>query len=136
MELAKEKRRKVFVPFILSQWNFFLRFVFYYNIQYIEYTFRIYILLHIKKEYFIHFCCFRRKSSVCPYEQIEVIHSFCCFPGYWISFMTFIFLSNIFLIMFLYLIFCSVPFLICSQLKIPCFVRWIQFHTSNSHQYF
>ena len=31
-------------------------FVFFLNIQCIEYTFRIYMLLHIKKHYFIHFC--------------------------------------------------------------------------------
>ena len=37
-------------------------FVFYLNVC-IEYTFRIYILLHIKKYYFIHFCCLFLKSS-------------------------------------------------------------------------
>ena len=34
-----------------------LRFAFYLNVECIEYTFRIYILLHIKKYYFIYFSC-------------------------------------------------------------------------------
>ena len=41
----------------------FITFVFYLNILFIEYTFRIYILLHIKKHYFIHFCCLFLKLS-------------------------------------------------------------------------
>ena len=37
------------------------------NVQCIEYTFRIYILLHIKKHCFIHFfACFLKMSSVYP----------------------------------------------------------------------
>ena len=48
----ERKKRAFFVPFILSEEKFF-------NIcvlsQCIEYTFRIYILFHIKKHYFIHF---------------------------------------------------------------------------------
>ena len=42
---------------------YFLTFVFYLNVQRIGYTFRIYMLLHVKKHYFIHFCCSFLKSS-------------------------------------------------------------------------
>ena len=52
-----------FVPLILSKGIFFLTFVFYLNLYCIEYTFRIYILLHIRKHYFIDFCCLLLKSS-------------------------------------------------------------------------
>ena len=45
-----------FSMFILSKGNF-LTFVFYLNVYCIEYASRIYILLHIKKYYCIHFCC-------------------------------------------------------------------------------
>ena len=64
MELTKEKegKRAFFVPFILSERNF-LTFVFYLNIKY---TLRIYILLHIKKHYFIHFFENPRKHLVYP----------------------------------------------------------------------
>ena len=41
---------------------FFLTFVFYLNVQCIEYTFRICIFLQIKKHYFIHFCSLFLKS--------------------------------------------------------------------------
>ena len=41
---------------------YFLTFVFYRNVQWLEYTFGIYILLHIKKHYFINFCCLFLKS--------------------------------------------------------------------------
>ena len=52
---ARERKKSVFfVPIILSEGNF-LTFVFYLNVQCIEYTFRIYIPLLIKKHYFIHF---------------------------------------------------------------------------------
>ena len=56
------KKKAFFVPFILSKGNF-LRFVFYLSVQCIEYTFRIYILLHLKKYYFIHFCCLFPKKT-------------------------------------------------------------------------
>ena len=35
----------------------FLTFLFYLSVKCTEHTFRIYILLHIKKRYFIRFCC-------------------------------------------------------------------------------
>ena len=55
---CKRKKGAFFVPFILSN-EIFLTFVFYLNIQCIDCFFRIYILLHIKKRYFIHFfACF------------------------------------------------------------------------------
>ena len=53
---AKEKRVH-FLYRLFYPKGIFLRFVFYFNVQCIEYTFRIYILLHIKKHYFIYFCC-------------------------------------------------------------------------------
>ena len=49
------KKREFFVTFFVPR-KFFLNFCC------IEYTFRIYILLHIKKDYFIHFCCLLIKS--------------------------------------------------------------------------
>ena len=42
---------------------YLVTFVFYLNVQCIEYTFRKYILLHIQKYYLIHFCCLFLKSS-------------------------------------------------------------------------
>ena len=59
---VRERKKGIFVPFILSKGNF-LRFVFYLSVQCIEYTFRIYILLHFKKYYFIHFCCLFLKKT-------------------------------------------------------------------------
>ena len=45
---TRERKKGAFiVPFILSEGNFFE--VFYLNVLCIEYTFRIYMLLHIKK---------------------------------------------------------------------------------------
>ena len=41
---------------------FFLRFVFFFNVLGIEYTFRKYIILKNKKYYFMHFCCLILKS--------------------------------------------------------------------------
>ena len=60
---SRKKKEGIFLKFILSEVNFFKIYVFYFNVQYIKYTFRIYILLHIKKHYFIHFCCLFLKSS-------------------------------------------------------------------------
>ena len=58
VELTKEKRGNFFVLFILSKENFF-NILFSLNVQCIEYIFRRYIPLHIKKHYFIHFfACF------------------------------------------------------------------------------
>ena len=54
---SRKKKRGIFVPFILSEVKYFLRFVFYLNVCFIEYIFRIYTFLHIKKHYFIYFCC-------------------------------------------------------------------------------
>ena len=58
----RKKKEAIFVPFILSE-VIFLIFVFYLNVQCIEYTFRTYLLLHVKKPYFVHFCCLLLKSS-------------------------------------------------------------------------
>ena len=43
---SQKKKEGIYVPFILSE-GIFLTFVFNLNVQCIEYTFRIYILLHI-----------------------------------------------------------------------------------------
>ena len=61
MELVKEKRGH-FLYRLFCPNEIFLTFVFYFNTC-TECTFRIHILLHIKKHYFIHFCCFSLKSS-------------------------------------------------------------------------
>ena len=93
--LGKKKKEVFFILFILSEGNF-LRFVFYLNVQCIEYTFRIYILLHIKKYYFIHFCClflkltkafsvslshfnFTRFFSVNPWDSTTFFSDLKCF---------------------------------------------------------
>ena len=59
---SRKKKRAFFVPFILSKGNL-IKIVFYLNVQCIECTFRIYILLPIKKHSFIHFCRLFLKSS-------------------------------------------------------------------------
>ena len=57
----ERKYTAFFVPFMLSEGNFFKMFCL--NVQRIEYIFRIQMLLHIKKYFFIHFCCLFLKSS-------------------------------------------------------------------------
>ena len=56
----RKKKESTFRTFILSEGNFFKICVL---SPCTEYTFRIYILLHIKRHYFIHFCCLFLKSS-------------------------------------------------------------------------
>ena len=51
---SRKKKEGIFVPFILSK-VIFLIFLFYRNVYCIEYTFRIYILLHVKEHNFMHF---------------------------------------------------------------------------------
>ena len=51
---ARERKEVLFVPFILSEGNLF-NIAIYLSVYCIKYTFRIYILLHIKSYYFIHF---------------------------------------------------------------------------------
>ena len=53
MEVAKEKRGH-FCTVYFVQSNFLI-FLFYRNVYCIEYTFRIYILLHVKEHNFMHF---------------------------------------------------------------------------------
>ena len=77
---VRERKKGIFVPFILSKGNF-LRFVFYLSVQCIEYTFRIYILLHFKKYYFIHFCCLflkKTKAFSVSLSHFNLIWSFFC----------------------------------------------------------
>ena len=50
----KEKRGHLLYRLFCPK-RIFLTFVFYLGVQYIEYTFRTYILSHIKKQYFAHF---------------------------------------------------------------------------------
>ena len=57
---ARERKSVFFVTFILSEGNFLNIFVL---APCIEQTFRINILLHIRKHYFIHFWCFFLKLS-------------------------------------------------------------------------
>ena len=61
MELAKGKRGQ-FLYRLFSPMEIFLAFAFYLNVKCIEYTFRIYIPLHIQKHCFIHFFCLFLKS--------------------------------------------------------------------------
>ena len=68
----RKKKEGRFCTVNFVRGNFILTFVFYLNIYYIECTFRIYTLLHIKKYYCIHFfASFQncRKPSV--YAQSE-----------------------------------------------------------------
>ena len=51
----ERKQRAFFVSFVLSEGNLFNISVLSQCIVCTEYTFRIFILLHIKKQYFIHF---------------------------------------------------------------------------------
>ena len=46
---SRKKKEAIFYTVYFVRREFFLRFVFYLNVKCIEYTFRIYILLHIKK---------------------------------------------------------------------------------------
>ena len=57
---ARERKKE---HFLYRLFYLFLTFVFYLDVQCIEYTFRIYILLLIKKRYLIHFYCFFLKLS-------------------------------------------------------------------------
>ena len=63
LELAKEKQDIFYIVYFVRR-NFFLTFVFYLKVHCIEYTFRIYILLHIHKHYFIHFFVFKIFESL------------------------------------------------------------------------
>ena len=68
MEFAKVKR-KHFLHCLFWPKGIFLTFIFYLNVYCIKYTFRIYILLHIKKHYFTYFCCLFLKSSKKPFNK-------------------------------------------------------------------
>ena len=60
---SSRKKKGHFLYLAFCPKNFFLTFVFNLNVKYIGHTFRIYILLHIEKHYFINFCCLLLKSS-------------------------------------------------------------------------
>ena len=62
LELAKEKRRNFFVAVVFPK-DIFWKDKICVLSQCIEYTFRINIVLYIKKHYFIHFCCLFLKLS-------------------------------------------------------------------------
>ena len=62
MSWSSQKKRGHFLYRLFSPKKTFLTFVFYLNVYYIEYAFRIFILLYIKKHYFIHFFCLFWKS--------------------------------------------------------------------------
>ena len=59
---SRKKKEHIFCAVYFIRREFFQDF-FYLNEQCIEYTFRMYILLHIKKYYFIHFFCWLLKWS-------------------------------------------------------------------------
>ena len=54
---AREWNKRAFLYRLFNLKKSVLTFMFYLYVKCIEYTFRIYILLHIKKLYFIHFYC-------------------------------------------------------------------------------
>ena len=68
---SRKKKESSFCTVYFIRRKFFLTFVFYLSIWCIEYTFRIYILLHTKKHYFIHFCCLFLKSSKAFYVSVS-----------------------------------------------------------------
>ena len=55
MSWSSRKKKKAFLYRLFCPKEIFLTFVFHLNVQCTKQTFRIYILLHIKKHYFIHF---------------------------------------------------------------------------------
>ena len=59
---SQKKIEDFFVSLVWSEGTF-LKICVLFQCICIEYTFRIYILLQIKKRYFIHFCCLFLKSS-------------------------------------------------------------------------
>ena len=59
---SRKKKRAFFVPFVLSEGNIFKICVLYQYIHSVLNTLSIYVLLHIKKHYFLHFCCMFLKS--------------------------------------------------------------------------
>ena len=65
MEHAKEKRG-YFLNRLFWTKEFFLTYLFYLSVLCIKQTFKIYIPLHIKKHYFIHFfaCLFKSSRAV------------------------------------------------------------------------
>ena len=60
---SRKRKRGLFLYRLFCPKAVFLRFVFHLNVQCVEHNFRRYILLHIKKHYFIHFCRLFLKSS-------------------------------------------------------------------------
>ena len=59
---SRKKKGGIFCTVYFVQTEFFLRSVFYLNAQCIEHNFKTFFL-HIKKRYFIQFCCLFLKSS-------------------------------------------------------------------------
>ena len=62
---ARERKKEgIFCTFILPKRNFFnISVLSQRTVYWIHFQFRIYILSHIKKHYFIHFCCLFLKFS-------------------------------------------------------------------------
>ena len=60
---SRKKKEGIFCTFNFDQRGIFLRLVFYLNVQYIKYSSKVHILSHIKKQYFIDFCCLFLKLS-------------------------------------------------------------------------
>ena len=73
---SRKKQEGYFLYRLFCPKGISLRFVLYLNVQCIEYAFRIYIRLHIKKHYFIHFCClFSESSKAFSISLSQVWHS-------------------------------------------------------------
>ena len=69
MSLSSQKKKDGTLYSLYCPKEIILEFVFYLSVQCVEYTFRIYVLLDIKKHYFTHFLvCFQnlRKPSMYP----------------------------------------------------------------------
>ena len=60
---ARERKRGHFLHRLFCSKEIFLTFVFYLNVQCVDYTFRICTLLYIKNNSFIQFCCLFLRSS-------------------------------------------------------------------------
>ena len=86
--LTSKKKEGIFCAACFIRREFFLRFVFYLNVQSIEYTFRIYILLRIKKHFFISLCLYLKSPknfSVSLSKGISNVHSEVTIKKKWCS---------------------------------------------------
>ena len=76
MSWSSQKKKGFFLPLFLPEGNAF-NILFVLNVQCLKYALKTYILLHMKKHYFIHFLLFLkncRKPSVYPSTNSEYIN--------------------------------------------------------------